>query len=393
MSKKKYITVIGAGYVGMSLSVLLARQHEVTILEIDERKASLINEKKSTVPDKEIQELLIAESLALQATTNAQAALKKSEFIIISTPTDFDIESNSFNTESVEQALKSIHKFNSDGLIIIKSTVPIGFTKLMQRRYNSSRIIFSPEFLREDKALHDNFYPSRIIIGNESNLSAAFSFILSVAAKKINIPIIAMPSSEAEAVKLFSNTFLAMRVAYFNELDTFGMARHLDVQKIIEGVALDPRIGNFYNNPSFGYGGYCLPKDTRQLLSDYQDTPQNLIPAIIQSNETRKNYIIEAILENHANTVGIYRLAMKAGSSNHRVAAIIDILTGLLAGGKKVIIYEPTLPMDEDFLGCRIYSDLLNFKSQSEIIVANRMDDSLLDVKEKVFTRDIYGID
>ena len=393
MNKSKQITVVGAGYVGMSLAALLSEDHQVTILEVDNKKVSLINSNISTVEDIDIELFLSTKSLNLHATTDTKSAFSKSEIILIAIPTNFDSSIDQFNTEGIEQIIDEIHQYNqSNALIVIKSTVPIGFTDSMQKKHKSDQIIFSPEFLREGHALHDNLYPSRILLGSDSNQAKEFAAILGNLSQQPNTPIIFMSSGEAEAVKLFSNTYLAMRVAYFNELDNYAMSHDLDTKNIIEGVSCDPRIGKYYNNPSFGYGGYCLPKDARQLRSNYKNIPQNLIQAIIESNDARKDFIINSIALLKPEIIGIYRLAMKHGSDNFRSASIIDVMKGLNSRGFKVIIYEPNIT-DERYLDLEVSKDITNFKIKADIIVANRIDDQLEDVKDKIFSRDIYTTD
>jgi UDPglucose 6-dehydrogenase len=390
--KKYKITIIGAGYVGMSLAVLLATKHEVQVLDINKDRVDLINDGKSTIYDETIEKYLNDCSLSLSATDDNQHAFKDANFFIIATPTNYDPITNQFDTESVENVISSILKHTKKGLIVIKSTIPVGFTKKLNKLHNTDRIIFSPEFLREGRALEDNLYPSRIIIGSQSNEAKKFSTLLSNCAIKEEIPILFMGSDEAEAVKLFANTFLAMRVAYFNELDSYGLRNNLNVQDIIEGASLDPRIGNFYNNPSFGYGGYCLPKDTKQLLSNFKNVPQNLIKAIVDSNQTRKKFIVDEILLNTPKVVGIYGLAMKQGSDNHRFSAIQDIIQDLILNGIEIIIYEKTLKQ-ESFMNCKVQPNLEKFKHNSDLIIANRILNELSDVGQKVFTRDIFHLD
>ena len=393
MKRAKKITVIGAGYVGMPLAALLSEYNEVTMLEIDQAKVSLINKGCSTVKDAGIEDFLRTKSLSLHATTSAKRALSTCDFILIAIPTDFDTSTNQFNTDGIEQIIQKVKQYNnSDGLVVIKSTVPIGFTESMKDKYDYEHIIFSPEFLRENRALNDNLYPSRIIIGGISNEAKEFSTILLRVSKDPNTPVLFMGSSEAEAVKLFSNTYLAMRVAYFNELDSFAMQGGFDSKKIIEGVSYDPRIGQYYNNPSFGYGGYCLPKDTLQLRSNYHSTPQNLIHAIIESNNTRKDFIIESIAQCKPRVIGAYKLAMKQGSNNFRSSSILDVIKGLNSRGFEIIIYEPNV-LGSTHLDFKVYKNLDSFKSKADIIIANRIDLEILDIEEKVFSRDIFTID
>lgn len=393
MSKKK-ITIIGAGFVGMSLSVLLSRMHDVSVLEIDESKVKKINSKESTVNDPDISDALQSENLNLYATTKPEEALGGSNFVFIAAPTNFNELSNLFNTITVEDLIKtSLDLSDPQSLIIIKSTVPIGFTESQSLKYETNRIIFSPEFLREDMALHDNLYPSRLIIGGKRNQkNILFSKIMMDAAIKKEFDVLYMNSTEAEATKLFSNTFLAMRVAFFNELDSFSMEKKISAFNIIKGMSLDPRIGNYYNNPSFGYGGYCLPKDTKQLLSQYDGVPQDLIEAIIKSNATRKEYLIDKIKSFKAKTIGIYRLIMKDNSDNFRESAILSLFPKLKESKFKIIIYEPLLKADS-FEGVPVQSNLENFIDDSEMIIANRLSNDLINCMEKVFTRDIFNTD
>ena len=386
------ITVVGLGYVGMSLSALLSVNHKVVAFDIDKTKIEKINNKKSTVEDNDISKLLKIHDLKLIGTTDEKIAFKKSKIIIIATPTNYDEKNNSFDTKSVENSINKILKYNLDALIVIKSTVPVGFTDRMIKKFNCTNIIFSPEFLREGKALHDNLYPSRIIIGGDNKKSQIIAKLLESSSKKKNIKTLYMNASDAEAAKLFSNAYLAMRVAFFNELDSYAIKKGLDVKDIISGVCLDGRIGNFYNNPSFGYGGYCLPKDTKQLLANYQDVPNNIISAIVEANTTRKDYISDLILSLNPKVVGIFRLSMKKGSDNFRTSAVQGIMKRIKAKGIKVIIYEPYL-IDKSFYNSDVIKDLQEFKNQSDCIVANRLSDKLLDVENKVFTRDLFRND
>ncbi len=387
------IAIAGTGYVGLSLAVLLSQYNEVYALDIIPEKIQKINNRISPIHDEYIEKFLKEKKLNLKGTLDYKEAFDKATFVIISTPTNYDEEQNFFDTSSVEDIIKKVKSMNDDNItMIVKSTVPVGFTNRIKEKYKISNIFFSPEFLREGKALYDNLYPSRIIIGENSKKGEKFAKLLLGAAEKENIDVLYMSSTEAEAVKLFANTYLALRVAYFNELDTYASIKKLNTKNIIQGVGLDPRIGNHYNNPSFGYGGYCLPKDTRQLLANYQDIPQNLIEAIVKSNKTRKEFIAKSVLEKNANTIGIYRLTMKLESDNFRSSAIQDIIDILKAKGKKVIIYEPTLN-DNEFNGCKVINNLVEFKLQSNIIMANRIENELEDVKEKLYTRDLFSRD
>ena len=384
------ITVVGSGYVGLSLGVLLARQHEVCLLDIDSAKVDLINANRSPIDDPEIVSALCGGDLRLQATTSLEDAYAKPDIVIVATPTNYDPDTNYFDTRSVESVVSDVLIHAPNALIVIKSTVPVGFTEGLRQRHNSERIVFSPEFLREGRALWDNYYPSRVVVGGTSEQAREFGDLLVRAAKKPDVPLMVTGPTEAEAIKLFANTYLAMRVAYFNELDTYSAVHNLDTRSIIEGVCHDPRIGHSYNNPSFGYGGYCLPKDTKQLLANYQQVPQNLIRAIIDANATRKDFIAEDVLSGSPKRVGIYRLAMKAGSDNFRESAIQGIMKRIKARGVKVIIYEPLLNQKR-FFNSRVYADLESFKQKSDIIIANRMSDALSDVEDKVYTRDLFG--
>lgn len=383
------ITVVGSGYVGLSNALLFAQSHQVTCLDIDESRIKLINNKKSPIVDDYIEEYL-KKKIHLLATLDKDTAYHEAEYIIIATPTNYDEASNYFDTSSIEQVLADLNKCRSNAIIIIKSTIPVGFTAKMQDLYPSLKIVFSPEFLREGKALFDNLYPSRIVVGDKSEAGQKIGTLFKTACLKENVDVLLMDSTEAEAVKLFSNTYLAMRVAYFNELDSYCALRNLNTKDIIQAVGLDPRIGSHYNNPSFGYGGYCLPKDTKQLLANYQDVPQSLISAIIQSNATRKDFIAEQILVKQPKRVGIYRLVMKAGSDNFRQSAIQGIMKRLKAKGIEVVIYEPVL-QDKTFFNSVVIDDLNEFKKISDVIVANRVVADLEDVIDKVFTRDLFG--
>lgn len=384
------IAVAGTGYVGLSLATLLSQNNEVVALDIIPEKVEKINNRISPIKDEYIEKFFKEKSLNLRATLDYKEAFNGADFVIISTPTNYDEEKNFFDTSSVEDIIEKVISMNDKNItMVIKSTIPVGYTEDMKEEYNIDNIFFSPEFLREGKALYDNLYPSRIIVGDKTERGQAFAKLLQDAAEKENINTLFMNSTEAEAVKLFANTYLALRVAYFNELDTYADVKGLNTRDIINGVCLDPRIGNNYNNPSFGYGGYCLPKDTKQLLANYRDVPQNLIEAIVKSNATRKDFIVDEILSKKPAIVGIYRLTMKAGSDNFRASAILDIIKGLKANNQKVIIYEPTLK-DSEYNGCEIVNDLNQFKAESSIIMANRVTDEIRDEKGKIYTRDLF---
>lgn len=386
------ISVVGIGYVGLSNAILLAQHNEILAVDINQEKVNMINNKNSPIEDSYIEEYLSTKQLNLSATTDSYKAYQNSDFVVISTPTDYNVDKNYFDTRSVEKVIEDVIYANKNAIIIIKSTVPVGYTEKVKDMFSTNNIIFSPEFLREGKALYDNLYPSRIIVGEQSERGSVFANLLLQGAIKENIPVLLINSTEAEAIKLFSNTYLAMRIAYFNEIDTYAEVRGLNTKQIIDGICLDSRIGNYYNNPSFGYGGYCLPKDTKQLRANYEDIPNNIIGAIVEANTTRKNYIADMIIKKKPRVVGIYRLAIKSNSDNFRYSSILDIINIIKDSNIEVVIFEPLLK-EYEFLGCKLVKELNIFKDVCDIIVCNRISEELIDVSNKIYTRDIFNRD
>ncbi len=387
------IAVAGLGYVGLSNAILLAQAHEVVAVDVDEKKVNSLNQKISPIDDEDVQNYLSSKSLKLRAMQNGTEAYRNADYVVVAVPTNYEVNTNSFNTSLIELVISDVLAVNRDVTIVIKSTIPVGYTAKVRERFSYENIIFSPEFLREGKALFDNLYPSRIIVGDQSESAKNFGLMLKDAALKKEVPLLLMDSTEAEAIKLFANTYLAMRVSFFNELDSYALSHGLNTQKIIEGVSLDPRIGMYYNNPSFGYGGYCLPKDTKQLLANYAGVPQSLIGSIVQANAVRKDYISEDILSRKPKVVGVFRLIMKSGSDNIRESSVQGIMKRIKAKGIRVIVYEPLLNNQHDFFGSEIVTDLNQFKQESDLIIANRLFKDIRDVSDKVYTRDLFGSD